>query len=366
MLFLDGSKSFEVDGVPNTLHHRGNSAAFAVDGFSVDGTGLQASSILKAFYEKAGHSLMKAPAEFPALVPGYPLHVGCFPQREGLQELLAVLSLDKMGDGVAGKFERQLMESVLACVGGLEGAPSSETHELVYYAGVAGVGLGHPEQGGDKMDPIPNINWSCCQMPHFLLKPSNQQEMKELGVYAFAGHLPLTKEGMFLRVWPSLDMNNKSTMGGKMVFVSGGTLLLTPASLAVSAGFRTAHHACPYVRFMVYLVPKDSSAKAKAVIPKQPVHSWVETQDDITKDGYFESEQGILKRWCQLQEDGHPHRGDWEPPCQNPARVFSLNPPEQHPLKVKWSHEVFLDVEGEKVKGKRSVKKHGWESVFAY
>lgn len=72
------------------------------------------------------------------------------------------------------------------------------------------------------------------------------------------GFFPLTKEGMFLQVWPRNDDSTTTKIDGKLIYIPYGNLLVVPASTIHGGGFRTTPGPVkerPYgnLRFHLYL-----------------------------------------------------------------------------------------------------------------
>jgi len=65
------------------------------------------------------------------------------------------------------------------------------------------------------------------------------QVLQSLGQHLYIGFFPLTKEGMFLQVWPSREKEEEPTVSGQIVYVPFGSLLVLPATTIHGGGFRT-------------------------------------------------------------------------------------------------------------------------------
>lgn len=88
------------------------------------------------------------------------------------------------------------------------------------------------------------------------------------------GFFPLTDEGMFLQVWPTIDPPEE--VEGQVIFIPKGTLLTVPASTIHGGGFRTTEMAtCPRgnLRFHLYIATNE------AVLPAHQTNKYTEPGD---------------------------------------------------------------------------------------
>mmetsp|Transcript_5338 Transcript_5338/g.11021 ORF Transcript_5338/g.11021 Transcript_5338/m.11021 type:complete len:313 (+) Transcript_5338:183-1121(+) len=89
------------------------------------------------------------------------------------------------------------------------------------------------------------------------------------------GFFPLTEEGMFLQVWPTVEYDPEQKVEGQLIFIPKGTLLTVPASTIHGGGFRTTNNdvARGNLRFHLYI------ATNSAQLPAHQTNKYTEPND---------------------------------------------------------------------------------------
>ena len=95
------------------------------------------------------------------------------------------------------------------------------------------------------------------------------------------GFFPLTKEGMFLQVWPTVELPPPATtepepIEGQVIFIPHKKLLTVPASTIHGGGFRTTphtNHTSGNLRFHLYIATKQ------ATLPAHQTNKYTEPSD---------------------------------------------------------------------------------------
>ena len=88
------------------------------------------------------------------------------------------------------------------------------------------------------------------------------------------GFFPLTNEGMFLQVWPTVDKTTEM-VEGEIIFIPHGKLLTVPASTIHGGGFRTSQTTTSSgnLRFHLYI------ATQQATLPAHQTNKYTEPAD---------------------------------------------------------------------------------------
>ncbi|CAJ1951122.1 unnamed protein product [Cylindrotheca closterium] len=114
------------------------------------------------------------------------------------------------------------------------------------------------------------------QPPHvdYMWEILNDYSKEDLKV----GFFPLTKDGMFLQVWPRDD--NAEQVKGQLIFIPFGKLLILPAHTIHGGGFRTTARSkgpCGNLRFHLYI------SKHGAQLPKHQTNKYTEPNNKGTE-----------------------------------------------------------------------------------
>lgn len=115
------------------------------------------------------------------------------------------------------------------------------------------------------------------------------QECEENSQSLMIGFFPLTKEGMFLQMWPTRASNQENgssiKIEGEIIFIPYKKILIVPANTIHGGGFRTTSHEEPgrrgNLRFHLYIATNTISGKHR--LPEHQTNKYTE-QNDKTKE----------------------------------------------------------------------------------
>ena len=141
------------------------------------------------------------------------------------------------------------------------------------------------------------------QNPHRDFTARQLNKMEQMGVKSFLVFVPLKEEGMFLRIWEHINLEDPAMHKGRLVHVRHNRMFVAPAQLIHAGGFRTSMMGNPRVHCYIYLWPEPTTpAEASALMRALPKHQY---------NDYIGLEAGDTS-------------------------VVSINPPETHERKARW------------------------------
>ena len=101
------------------------------------------------------------------------------------------------------------------------------------------------------------------------------------GIHVFTANLPLTKEGVFLRINEKVDYAQPQTMPGKLFFVPQGAMFIHPGTMVHAGAFRSGPRGNLRMHFVFFLIPKSNDVESNPLdgLPTEFTSEYLDVND---------------------------------------------------------------------------------------
>ena len=110
------------------------------------------------------------------------------------------------------------------------------------------------------------------------------KDMKAEGIHAFTSNLPLSEEGVFLRVNRSVQEELPDTLPGQLVYVPQQSMFFHPASMVHAGAFRSGPRGNLRMHFVFFLIPTTNGGDPLAKLPTEFTQEYLGIGDNDRHD----------------------------------------------------------------------------------
>ena len=119
------------------------------------------------------------------------------------------------------------------------------------------------------------------QASHTDFSIAQNQQFQSDGIHAFTANLPLTEEGVFLRINEKVDYTEPQTLPGKLFFVPQGAMFIHPGTMVHAGAFRSGPRGNLRMHFVFFLIPKSQDPESNPLdgLPTEFISEYLDTVD---------------------------------------------------------------------------------------